>query len=953
MAQQRLTGFMKDRQQTKTYVALVGHETLHLLHPELFAPRAKIMKDGKPSVSEKGYEKSYDIDFEDLPEKVVSAWTSKNTHYNELDSKNKTIINNIKKFLNREEWGCLVVFHSTECRINKQYTYGNHLHIIIQTTQQQLSRNTTYRTMQEGMNRIGGICTLREVRSDVMGFMKYLLDDEEKIFLGTNSNELREMYKRCLDMEEREEPDWELLDENDLAPEVVKRQLVPFMAEVKKPKTVEEQLEDTPVPLHLQKDKSPDAVNFVLSLLKKNRDVSDVNALVTKYGLCSEEGKALCNIATSSNGQKTFNLAMKQLQEDEDKKTLGERVKELDDVIPGYMDVVKSQAIFNAWCGEQTISPRKYAMTMQLLLGEQSYKKIGLYLQGRPNSGKTALTNNMWACMGQTVLGRITKETFCFQDCAGKKLIIGEEIALNEANVDRFKDLLSGGTLMCEIKNKAPGPCTPKIVLMNSNNEYTLNLSRQSGEQIKVRIYSYPGLKVTQALKQMTGHFHPRMFYDNIIPLQQEETINLIHNTGEWDMEPIGAGEFTGDWDDIHSVTDTNPKKRPADSENPECEEISSDDTSGTDVEDEDADLSRNKKGKKTTAGPSKAKRSKWRDERPPVEPSQDDEYAILALERKAARGKKLERQERLQKMADRIQKDQNDMTKYLTKTDENTVPSSLTIKGSKSPLQVKTLLESLDFKARKNYRGESDAKVTIYSVINECNLYYARRSDIHAGLWKFNILELPIDQTTYNYTGRRTLWIPQQTGWDKCTTQSRGDYFRADAPVWVDRDVMNKHVTVNHKTCHTELKLRDHYGWTEVVLIIPPIFRHHSYVAKVSITGTQRTGASPFHDYADSSADTIPTYPKPWASQRDIAHKCFDYMRIFLQVKTSGIRAYQMRNRDMVQVLSRLIQTVRRLRHSTHDIRELLDMRSVFGALDDMIDNEYGPSVDHPEHVV
>nr|QKE55003.1 MAG: hypothetical protein [Parvoviridae sp.] len=561
MAQRQLN-FPKLAPKVKTYNILIGHETLHIIHPELFAPKAKAYKDGKPIVSDRGWEKSYPIPEWDLPTKTVTAWTSKQSHYCELDNKQKAVINYIKTLLNCEKWQCLVVFHGTDCRANKkQYTYGNHLHVILQTTVGQFSREGAYRSMYEAVTAMGGRVTLTPVKDNIQGLLKYYQEDDEKIFMGSSGDELRELWAtaqeyngpRETEGEEETEPDAER-----------KRKAVPFIKQVKrnKPEDAEDITEEeTQVPSHLQnKQRLVDNVNFLIEILRKNKDTRDINQLTTKYGLFSEEGKALCNIALSNNGPKAFALALRQVQDEDDKMTLEERVKELPDLIPEYMDITSSQALFNAWCAEQRISPRKYAMTMQMLLAEKSYKRIGVYLQGRPNSGKTALTNNMWKCMGQTN-GRITKETFCFQDCAGRKLIIGEEIAITEANVDRFKDLLSGGTVMCEIKQKAPVPCTPKIVLINSNNRYDLNIGRASAEQIRVRLYLFQDLQVSKVLGNMTGHFHPRMFYDNILPISQEETDRLKNNTGDWDMEPLGGTQFTGDWGEVFGDAETEMHK--------------------------------------------------------------------------------------------------------------------------------------------------------------------------------------------------------------------------------------------------------------------------------------------------------------------------------------------------------------------------------------------------------
>nr|QKE54993.1 MAG: hypothetical protein [Parvoviridae sp.] len=556
MAQRQLN-FPRIEPMTKYYSLLIGHETLHIIHPDLFSPKAKAFRDGQPIKSDKGYEKSYDIPEWELGNQTVTAWTSKQSHYSELEPKQKGIINYIKNFLNCDKWKCLVVFHGTDCRVDKQYTYGNHLHVIVQTTNTTFSSEGRYRSMYEAMGKMGGTVSLTPIKDNMQGLLKYLIEDDEKLFLGANSDELRELWATA---EDYVGPKF-TMGETETEPESTrKRKAVPFLKEVKKMKDNTD-AEDMQVPSHLQnKSKLPEMVQFLIDILRINKQTRDINELTTKYGLFSTEGQALCNIALSTNGQKAIALALKQVEEEENRQTLEEIVQGLPDEMPDYMDIKSSQALFNAWCVEQDISPRQYAMTMQLLLSEKSYKRIGLYLQGRPNSGKTALTNNMWKCMGQTN-GRITKETFCFQDCAGKKLIIGEEISITEANVDRFKDLLSGGTLMCEIKQKAPAPCTPKIVMMNSNNAYTLNIGRNSAEQIRVRLYLFQELKVSNVLKHMKGHFHPRMFYDNILPISQEETDRLKNNTGDWDMEPLGGTQFTGDWGEVFGDAETEMHK--------------------------------------------------------------------------------------------------------------------------------------------------------------------------------------------------------------------------------------------------------------------------------------------------------------------------------------------------------------------------------------------------------
>lgn len=540
----------------KYYHIIVGHKTVNILHPELFGPRGKIIKDGKEVLVNGQWPKTYDIDSWNLTNELVYKWASKSQHYNALDNQQKRIINTIKKFLNEPQWSVLLVFHDTECRDSKTkhtYRYGNHLHIILETTKTQFSKDNLYRAMQGAICNIGGTCTLKPVLDTMDGLIKYLAEDPEKMFLGTNSDYLKDLFKDSENLQATTTTEGEELAPHQ--PQEEKRKNIKFVSEVKAKTGEDEEIPPDSLPTNLTKTtKSADYTQFMIDLIKKNKDCQDLTTLACKYGLETETGKAICHIALSNQGQKIFQLALRKIQEEDDSKPIGDAVKNLPEKMPGYMSIEHSQAMLNAWCREQGINARKFVATMQMLLEGASYKKVGLYLQGAPNSGKTALTNNMWGCMGRLV-GKITKENFLFQDCAGKKIIVGEETTITVANVERYKDLLSGATVKVEIKNKAPEDCTPQIVMLNSNNRYNQNIGGTAAEAIRVRVYMYEGLRRSTILKNMTGHFHPRMFYDGVTPVSQDEIYKLLQNTGEWTDEAVGWGEeYTGDWTEIRGA---------------------------------------------------------------------------------------------------------------------------------------------------------------------------------------------------------------------------------------------------------------------------------------------------------------------------------------------------------------------------------------------------------------
>lgn len=548
----------------KFYHVLVGNDNTPILHPELFQARKEVRKDGKIVMHEK-FEKTYAVHPWDLQDVTVKNWSSNNQYYIALSQPEKSAINAIKKFLNTEDWSTLVVFHDTECRLGKHYSHRNHLHIVVDTNIQELSKHGTYRSMQNQITKQGGRVNLSEITAHVDQFIRYLAEDEEKIFLGSNSDSLRELYKISV-TETGQSTEWNLQDvENDNP--LKNRTNIPFA--YKTDVQAEQPDQDEPItasaPEHLIKNKASDSIQFLVDLFKKHSNSRDINSLISNYDVFSDTGRALCTIASQNNGDKIVKIALNQLAQEQRNQSLGEIIQNLKDDIKDFMTPRHSQAIFNTWCREQNISPRKYTCMMQMLLSGKGHKRIGVMLQGRPNSGKTALTNTMWTCIKDEV-GKITKENFCFQDCPGKRIIIGEEISITVSNIENYKDLMSGTTLKCPIKNGQPKDCTPALVMLNSNISFTTNINREQIAALSVRLYNYENLKESKTLRHMTGNLHPKLFYYNVTPLSQDEIQYLKANENSvWDDTAIGyQEEFTGSWTDIPKYAmdeETTPQK--------------------------------------------------------------------------------------------------------------------------------------------------------------------------------------------------------------------------------------------------------------------------------------------------------------------------------------------------------------------------------------------------------
>lgn len=884
MAQQ-VINFQKAAPKRSVYTVLVGHQTLHIIHPELFAPKALVKIDGKRVQATTGFDKMYDIQEWDRNDKTVHVWTSKNSYYSELDAQQRTMINSIKAFMNTAEWRTLAVFHDTECRQNKQYSYGNHLHMVVETEVKQLSRQGKYRRMQTDMNKMGGICTLREIKTDPRSFIKYLAEDEEKQFLGANSDSLREQWAQAEGY--AYDDHWELGEDEVEEGETLKRkpQFITKVAEAKEPTVDEPAMQ---VPSHLHKAKAADNVDFVIKVLKEHKECTTIHQLATKVGLMSETGRAICHIALSSNGQKTFQLALNKLQETQQNKSLEQLVKELPDEIPQYMSVRKSQCIFNTWCKEQNISPRKYAMTVQMLLGGKTYKRIGLYLQGAPSSGKTALTNNIWNCLGGEV-GRITKETFCFQDCAGKRLIIGEEVAITESNVDRYKDLLSGSTMKCEIKNKGPEDCTPKVVMINSNIKYTQNIGRASSDAIKVRLYTFENLRRVGILAQVTDHFHPRLFYQNVIPLSQEEVLNITQNTGDWTDEPIGYGQqYTGSWEEImQDPDDTIPSSqgfftRQEDDREPRTSTPTRDDSQ----EIETVIIS---SGEATADA-----EVKWIEEtKDTPDKKRNFLYHLAILER--THMEPVKKADITAKILQTLEEPDNSIEEFsinpYAETEEemhaiidsedkwkeewNTQPEVLVESSNKpstsngqpplkkkKPEPVSRLINSLHFATFEKH-GEQAKDKAIEYMYKQCNNFYSREDDKRKS-WNY---KLKFGDYQPNYTNNyinNEEWWPEDRSWTEDRTFMEG---YTEPEYYENSDFINEYTYVQLK------EKPDQQSHTRIN--IDKVYIHERPVHHITIWGVTE-------DKTRQEADTVPLQPSTYDTKQQAVNKIFQFVRLF-----------------------------------------------------------------------
>ena len=141
----------------------------------------------------------------------------------------------------------------------------------------------------------------------------------------------------------------------------------------------------------------------------------------------------------------------------------------LPDDLANTLTPQQTLALFNAWCSEQQINAYKIAWFLISRLQGRVYKRIGLFLQGASNSGKTYWSSQLFSPLASITGKMSTGGRFCLQECERRRIIIGEEVSISTDNVDRIKELMSGEITTCERKGRSCVKCKASLVLMNAN----------------------------------------------------------------------------------------------------------------------------------------------------------------------------------------------------------------------------------------------------------------------------------------------------------------------------------------------------------------------------------------------------------------------------------------------------------------------------------------------------
>lgn len=561
----------------------VGYKSKQWITPKLMVPRTPaINSKGEQVMHQNGFPIKIEIRGLDIFTTQVDKWTASQDATRQLPANVKSSMLKFQFFLHLDKWRALLVFHD-KSKCNPKFANGNHVHVILETKIPALSVDNDFRTFQRHVQLSGGYCTTSKLTGSILHYLQYLAVDPEKIFMGTNSTAMLEMFtsQQQLDPTLPKPPvrlnTWELQEEKDDGPKVrtwdqfdvvgesseenisgispeCAGTMVPTTSDIGE----EAALSDRCAPKHLTNEKSGQTVEYIYNQLKRFQGVTTIQELMAKYEAFTPEWHVMCSIGSNTTSQKNFQLALGMIEDENNRKVPLEVIADLPDKMKGYMTPMHSLAILNAWLKEQNIKPRYWFTIMHTLLSNKGKKRCGVYLHGAGSAGKTMITNSTFNCI-EPIVGRLTRDRFPFQVCGWKKMIIGEEVGITSANLDRFKDLMSGSKVSCDRKNKDPSYCQPSIVLLNSNVKHDHALDQKSSAILALRLYLFQNLTASAVITEnhCYGLLHPKLYCIPEKPSEIEMMDARANKEAKFTDEPLrgrthkDAYVYQGSWDDI------------------------------------------------------------------------------------------------------------------------------------------------------------------------------------------------------------------------------------------------------------------------------------------------------------------------------------------------------------------------------------------------------------------
>ncbi|GFO18443.1 hypothetical protein PoB_004494800 [Plakobranchus ocellatus] len=537
-----------------------------LANSQLLQPMKPMLdREGKVKLHEKfGFPMSTLLKEEDRLEFTVNKWLTPASHMKELDATPKMLINKIKDFLNTTD---VSMFHHETQKESAfcNYRKPSNLHLLIRSQQRTIRDVQKYRSLERTLKQHQCDMFARKVLTDHNKVYSYCINDDEKLFLGTNSREQLEESDRVVGTNLGPPKDDDMQVE--VSSVITTGEVVPtpalcappmnprkrkYMASV--PDTTSQLGENTTEDY----DDDPNTSKYTLTNDGKRRpkalqNLDLIKSALTLHPYCASfadlvtavRGTALydqvCAIYLDQRADKIWNLAKEELLRPDEDIDLYQHLHDLPDDLKHTLTPMQTLALFNAWCEEQGTNAKAIAWFLVSRLQNRAYKRIGLYLQGAPNSGKTYWSSTLFAPLGAFVGKMTTGGRFCLQDCERKKIIVGEENGIGLDNIDRIKELMSGEVTTCERKGRSVVRCKANLILLNSNNMPATNVQHER-QALMNRIYLVlnlrPSTVLPAALRNMpNAKPHPK-FLTLIAPPTDEELHDLDNNQLVYRYEP-------------------------------------------------------------------------------------------------------------------------------------------------------------------------------------------------------------------------------------------------------------------------------------------------------------------------------------------------------------------------------------------------------------------------------
>lgn len=292
----------------------VGHPSVPYCQAALFTPRRCWIDSntGENVKSSEGFYKTVQMDEVNCYEHVVSKWTSLQNVFGQLDQKNRSVVNKLKGLFNSEQLRCILVLHDKQCEnyaTASNFSKG-HFHCLLSSeTIKSLSQDPLYRKVYREFNSNGGYCQLSKVSGDATGILKYMYTDKEKFFMRSNCSDMLSRFSEAqnemaffdLDIEYgltgfEQMPFISFTESESTETSEVTQSFKSALELV----TVENSTVPSPdVPFSL-KNKATEQVNFLMKLLERRTDCSNLNDLLVKFKVGCPEWKAIIAICANA-----------------------------------------------------------------------------------------------------------------------------------------------------------------------------------------------------------------------------------------------------------------------------------------------------------------------------------------------------------------------------------------------------------------------------------------------------------------------------------------------------------------------------------------------------------------------------------------------------------------------------------------------------------------------------